>query len=80
MSEGQAGIEVTPAMVDAGKAVYDRWEPEFVWGADEYGGASDYARRELVAAVYRAMAGQLEGHGLGEAPRTALPDFGFGGP
>lgn len=80
MSEGQAGIEVTPAMVDAGKAVYDRWEPEFVWGVDEYGGASDYARRELVEAVYRAMVGRLEGHDSGAAPQTAPLDFEFGGP
>ena len=47
-------IEVTPEMIEAGVDQYEVWEPEHIF--DDQGGAADYAKRELVAAVYRAMA------------------------
>lgn len=46
-------IEVTPEMIEAGVAVYDAWEPDHIF--DEGGGASEYAKRELVKSLFAAL-------------------------
>jgi hypothetical protein len=49
-----AEIEASPAMIAAGVAIYDAWEPEHIFD-DALGGAGDEAKRELVARLYAAM-------------------------
>ncbi len=48
---GQAGVEVTPEMIEAGKAVVDHWMAE----TDDGSGPSLYCLGELVKDVFDAM-------------------------
>ncbi len=50
---GQVGVEVTPEMIKAGLGVFDSWEPDHIF--DEQGGVAEYAKRELVEALFRTM-------------------------
>jgi hypothetical protein len=49
----QAGVEVTLEMIRAGVGVFDSWEPDHIF--DEQGGVAEYAKRELVEALFRIM-------------------------
>ena len=52
----QAGAQIksTPEMIEAGVGVYEAWEPNHIF--DGQGGAADYAKRDLVADIFRVMA------------------------
>jgi hypothetical protein len=54
-----ANIEITEEMVEAGVEVYEEWEPHHVF--EGAGGPAAYAIRELVRAVYLAMARNTRG-------------------
>jgi hypothetical protein len=58
---GQAGanIEITEEMIEAGVEIYEEWEPRHVF--EGAGGRAAYAIRELVKAVYLAMARNTHG-------------------
>ena len=45
--------EITPEMIEAGLTAYDVWEPDHIFA--EQGGAADYAKRELLGSIFRAM-------------------------
>jgi hypothetical protein len=57
--QADAEIEVTDEMVEAGVEVYEEWEPHHVF--EGAGGPASYAIRELVKAVYLAMARSTRG-------------------
>lgn len=50
-------IEITPEMIEAGKMVYKRWEPNHIFlpPSECGGGAARYAVRKLVKEVYCSM-------------------------
>ena len=50
---GQAGVDVTPEMIESGVSVFDSWEPDHIF--DGQGGVAEYAKRELVEALFCTM-------------------------
>ena len=52
--QASAAVQVTDQMIEGGTAVYDVWEEANI--IDDLSKASDYAKRELVRNVFKAMA------------------------
>lgn len=49
----QVGVGVTSEMIEVGVGVFNSWEPDHIF--DKQGGVAEYAKKELVEALFRVM-------------------------